>query len=147
MMGRCTAPTSPRAAACAAECPAGTTCTAPQCSAGQELLAGGTSCTDCPAGTVNPTPGGACNECTGFQVPNTELTQCGGCRVWLARMAALLHAARRQGCLDGRRQQRHVQWRQHRGQDAGLLSPARPNKGRLAKGCIKGQQLRLLELS
>jgi len=84
MMGRCTAPTSLRAAACAAECPAGTTCTAPQCLAGKELLTGGTSCTDCPAGTVNPTPGGTCSTtCTAPKVANQARTECGGCWAWL----------------------------------------------------------------
>jgi len=84
MMGRCTAPTPLRAAPCAAECPAGTTCTAPQCLAGKELLAGGTSCTDCPAGTVNPTPGGTCSTtCTAPKVANQARTECGGCWAWL----------------------------------------------------------------
>jgi len=110
MIAHRTAPTHiPAAAACAAECPAGTTCTAPQCPAGQELLAGATSCTDCPAGTVNPTPGGTCSTtCTAPKVANQARTECGGCWAWLACTAACVGAAR-QGCLShSRRRQR---WR------------------------------------
>ena len=64
------------------------------CLAGQELLTGGTSCTDCPAGTVNPTPGGTCSTtCTAPKVANQARTECGGCWACVALLPAV--------CIEG----------------------------------------------
>jgi hypothetical protein len=54
------------------------------CPAGQEVLPFTATCTACPAGTVNPTPGGTCSTtCTAPKVANQAGTECGGCWAWL----------------------------------------------------------------
>jgi hypothetical protein len=83
------------------------------CPAGQELLAGRTICTACPAGTVNPTPGGTCSTtCTAPKVANQAGTECGGCWAWLACTAACVGAAQH-GCLSHSRRRQRRRWRRH----------------------------------